>query len=159
MAQRSKTSWPYRDRTQGLREKNELLTKCPTFHLSLRLDSIPNLLETTVSRRHEPSKARGTSLGPHFPLFPHADTLTTISYRGGRHRGPTGTRAQGLSLTARALHQLSYQVTGSTFDLCIKKLSILRVCVFCPIYKGSHQLWLPVSSPRRRSSSNLRKTI
>ena len=38
-------------------------------------------------------------------------------HRGGKNRGPTGTRTQGLSLTVRALCQLSYRATWSSFDI------------------------------------------
>ena len=38
-------------------------------------------------------------------------------HRGGKNHGPTGTRTQGLSLTVRALCQLSYRATWSSFDI------------------------------------------
>ena len=64
-----------------------------TFHPA-QLDSSPNLLGTTEEQRNM-----------HFlvVLALAAPTLATKCRRGGKNRGPTGTRTQGLSLTVRAL--------------------------------------------------------
>lgn len=46
---------------------------------------------------------------------------TTKCHRGGKNPCPTGTWTQGLSLAVRALCQLSYRATWSTFDTVIYK--------------------------------------
>ena len=43
--------------------------------------------------------------------------LHVCIHRGGKNRGSTGTRTQGLSLTVRALCQMSYRATSSSFDI------------------------------------------
>ena len=53
--------------------------------------------------------ARGPSREP---------TLSQQLSQRMKNRGPTGTRTQVLSLTVRALCQLSIQATWSTFDIC-----------------------------------------
>ena len=52
------------------------------------------------------------------PIGPRPYTSPIVHYhRGGKNRGPTGTRTQGLWLTMRALCQLSYRATWSSFDI------------------------------------------
>ena len=49
--------------------------------------------------------------------YPQTPTLATKCHRGGKNPGQTRTQTQGLSLTMRALCQLSYRATWSSFDI------------------------------------------
>ena len=78
-----------------------------------------------------------------------------LCHRGGKNRGPTGTRNQGLSLTMRVLCQLSYRATWSSFDIfpllnkirpriCSEQRRNNETCTFdarCPSREPPH--WPP----------------
>ena len=105
MSQGRKKSWPDRDSNPGplaIRETTELLRQWSSF------DIFPCLI------RFVPKSARnngGTARHAHFDArCPSREpTLATKCHRGGKTRGTTGTRTQGLSLSVR---QLSYWANG-----------------------------------------------
>ena len=80
------------------------------------------LPQITTLIRFVPESARNNGGKTKHALFdarcPSGEpTLATKCHRGGKNRGPTRTRTQGLSLTMRGLCQLSYRATWSSYDI------------------------------------------
>ena len=105
-----KNRGPTRTRTQGL----SLTSRLPFSPCLIRF--VPESSRNNGgSTRHAHFHARCSSCDP------------TLSHKMSREEknGPTGTRTQGLSLTARALCQLSYRATWSSFYICFVDTDIV----------------------------------
>ena len=116
MSQGRKNRGPTGTRTQGLS-----LTVRALCQLSYRatwssFDISPCLIRfVPESARNNGGTTRHAPFDAHCPS--RESTLATKCHRGGKNHGPTGTRTQGLSLTMRALCQLSYRATWSSLIL------------------------------------------
>ena len=116
VSQRRKNHGPTGTRTQGLSLTVRALCQLGLGPLGRPLAFPPCLI------RFVPESSRNNGGTTRHGLFDarcpsREPTLSHQMSQGRENRDPTGTRAQGLSPTVRALSQLSKRVTWSSFDL------------------------------------------
>ena len=117
--------------------------------------------------RFVPESARNNGGTTKHALFgarcPSREPTLSHQMSQGKNRGPTGTRTQGLSLTVRALCQLSYRSTWSSFDIINwnsfdRPFRFSQANYFLRSFNCVY-LWRPVCFPNRLSLSKLGSTL